>query len=87
MTQVTGFEGTFLREDDPQCLYSWYEQNLGISSRYGCFSFQGGTQRAYIAVAFFPRTSDHFPPSQPAMLNFQVDDLDGVLDRSYPPGW
>ena len=81
MAQVTGFGGAFLRADDPQTLYSWYEQHLGISSSGGCFSFQAGTQRASIAVAFFPRTSDYFPPSQPAMLNFQVDDLDGVLDR------
>jgi predicted enzyme related to lactoylglutathione lyase len=81
MAQVTGFGGAFLRVDDPKSLYSWYEQHLGISSRDGCFSFQGGAQRASIAVAFFPRTSDYFPVSQPAMLNFQVDDLDGVLDR------
>jgi predicted enzyme related to lactoylglutathione lyase len=81
MAHVTGFGGAFLRADDPKSLYSWYEQHLGISSGDGCFSFQSGTQRASIAVAFFPRTSDYFPVSQPAMLNFQVDDLDGVLDR------
>src|SRR5437764_8678198 len=81
MAQVTGFGGAFLRSDDPQSLYTWYEQHLGISSRDGFFAFQGEAQRAYIAVAFFPRTSDYFPLSQPAMLNFQVDDLDGVLER------
>jgi predicted enzyme related to lactoylglutathione lyase len=26
-------------------------------------------------------SSEYFPASQPAMLNFQVDDLDGVLER------
>jgi predicted enzyme related to lactoylglutathione lyase len=30
-------------------------------------------------VAFFERDSDHFPVTQPAMLNFQVDDLDALL--------
>ena len=60
MAQVTGFEGAFLRSDDPQSLYTWYEQHLGISSRDGCFSFQGRAQRANIAVAFFPRSSDYF---------------------------
>jgi predicted enzyme related to lactoylglutathione lyase len=39
------------------------------------------TQRAYIAVAFFPRSSKYFPVSQPAMLNFQADDLNGVLEK------
>ena len=45
------------------------------------FSFPRETQRASIAVAFFPKSSEYFPASQPAMLNFQVDDLDTVLDR------
>lgn len=78
---MIGFGGAFLRVDDPKSLYSWYEQHLGISSRAGCFTFEAATQRAKIAVAFFPRTSDYFPASQPAMLNFQVDDLNGVLER------
>ena len=29
----------------------------------------------------FARSSDYFPPNQPAMLNFQVDDLDALLDK------
>lgn len=81
MAQVTSFGGVFLRCDDPKSLYSWYEQHLGISRNNGCFTFEGEAQKAAIAVAFFPKTSDYFPASQPAMLNFQVDDLDGVLDK------
>jgi predicted enzyme related to lactoylglutathione lyase len=80
MAKITGLGGAFLRADNPQALYAWYEQHLGIHSADGCFSFPSDEQRAYVAVAFFPRTSDYFPPSQPAMLNFQVDDLDEVLD-------
>jgi predicted enzyme related to lactoylglutathione lyase len=45
------------------------------------FLFAQETRRAYIAVAFFPRSSKYFPVSQPAMLNFQVDDLNGVLEK------
>lgn len=36
---------------------------------------------AFIVLAPFPQGSDYFPTSQPAMLNFQVDDLDALLDR------
>jgi len=43
--------------------------------------FARETQRAYIAVAFFPRSSKYFPVSRPAMLNFQVDDLNEVLEK------
>ena len=81
MAQVTGFGGAFLRAEDPQSLYSWYEQHLGLSSQGGCITFDGEKQRGPIAIAFFPKSADYFPPTQPAMLNFQVDDLDTVLDK------
>jgi predicted enzyme related to lactoylglutathione lyase len=70
-----------VRADNPAALYAWYEKHLGISSAHGAFLFAHETQRAYIAVAFFPRSSNYFPVSQPAMLNFQVDDLNGVLEK------
>ena len=34
-----------------------------------------------MAVAFFPRSSKYFPVSQPAVLNFQLHDLNGVLEK------
>jgi len=67
-----------LRADDRKALYDWYEKHIGIASHDGCFAFPREAQRAYIAVAFFPRSSEYFPGSQPAMLNFQVDDVQGV---------
>ena len=81
MAKVTGLGGAFLRAEDPKALYAWYEQYLGIPSPNGSFVFSRETQRADIAVAFFAKSSAYFPVSQPAMLNFQVDDLDGVLQR------
>ena len=81
MAKITGLGGAFLRVDDPKALYAWYEQHLGVDCSGGFFSFAADGQRASIAVSFFPRSSDYFPVTQPAMLNFQVDDLDGVLDK------
>jgi predicted enzyme related to lactoylglutathione lyase len=80
MAKVTGFGGAFLRVNDPDALYAWYEKHLGIGQKYGTFMFPAESQRAKIAVTFFRRSSDYFPASQPAMLNFQVDDLDAILD-------
>jgi len=77
----TGLAGAFLRADDPKALYNWYEKHLGLASTDRCFSFPREAQRAYIAVAFFPGSSEHFPVSQPAMLNFQADDPDSVFER------
>jgi predicted enzyme related to lactoylglutathione lyase len=79
MARVTGFGGTFVRARDPKALYSWYEQHLGLKSE-GCFIFLAKEQRAYTVVSFFRQDDAYFPTQQPAMLNFQVDDLDAVLD-------
>jgi predicted enzyme related to lactoylglutathione lyase len=81
LAKITGLGGAFLRADNPEALYAWYQHHLGLSSSEGGFTFPADGQRASIAVAFFPRSSAYFPPAQPAMLNFQVDDLDAVLDQ------
>jgi len=82
MARVTGLGGAFLRASDPEALYAWYEKHLGIALQpYGGISFSHQTQRAQLAVAFFPKLSDYFPVSQPAMRNFQVDDLEGLLEN------
>ncbi len=86
MAKITGFGGAFIRANNPKALYDWYEQHLGIAAPYGSFAFPKEEQRGHIAVAFFARSSDYFPPSQPAMLNFQVDDLDALLDRLVSAG-
>jgi len=68
MAKITGLGGAFVRAANPKALYEWYEQHFGITSPEGSFSFPRETQRAHIAVAFFPKTSQYFPVSQPAML-------------------
>ena len=79
MTRVTGFGGAFVRANDPKSLSSWYEKHLGVRIEGGSFSFSNEAARGPIVVAFFARDADYFPFTQHAMLNFQVDDLEGVL--------
>lgn len=86
MAKVTGVGGAFLRASDPEALYRWYEEHLGLQRSNGCFVFEPETQHAAIAVSFFKKASDYFPPTQPAMLNFHVDDLDAILDRLIAEG-
>jgi predicted enzyme related to lactoylglutathione lyase len=80
MAKITGFGGAFVRVENPEALYAWYVQHLGVTLSNGCFTFTKEEQKADIAVAFFKKSSAYFPPSQPAMLNFHVDDLDAILD-------
>ncbi len=80
MASVTGFGGAFLRAKDPKALYEWYEQHLGLTRHQGFFAFPASTQRSKIALSFFKHEDEYFPTAQQAMINFQVDDLDTLLD-------
>ena len=81
MASVIGFGGTFLRANDPKALYDWYEQHLGLLKAEGSFAFPAPTQGTQVIFALFKQDNAYFPPAQKAMLNLQVDDLDGLLDR------
>lgn len=86
MASITGFGGAFLRASDPEALYTWYERNLGLVRAQGYFAFPASMERAQVVLAFFGREDAYFPPAQAAMINLQVDDLDGVLDRLIDEG-
>jgi predicted enzyme related to lactoylglutathione lyase len=81
MASITGFGGIFLRAEDPKALYQWYERHLGLVKAGGAFSFPAPTAHPQIVFALFKHDNAYFPLPQKAMLNLQVDDLDGVLDR------
>ncbi len=79
--QATGIGGVFLRARDPKTLYAWYEQHLGLPASHGFFSIPAEHERALISFAFFAEKDAYFPPSQPVMINFQVDDLEALLEK------
>jgi len=81
MGAITGFGGVFLRANDPKALYAWYEKHLGLVKADGAFSFAAPTKHPQVVFALFKPENDYFPAAQKAMINLQVDDLDGVLDR------
>jgi predicted enzyme related to lactoylglutathione lyase len=81
MPQATGIGGVFLRARDPKALYAWYEKHLGLPGGHGFFAIPAEQERASITLSFFSPDSNYFPVAQPAMINFQVDDLDALLDK------
>jgi predicted enzyme related to lactoylglutathione lyase len=83
MSRATGVGGVFLRAADPEKLYGWYEQNLGIKrTEDGGFVFFSEGPREMTILAFFAADTTYFGTSgQRAMLNFRVDDLDAVLEK------
>ena len=83
MARATGVGGVFLRSADPEKLYAWYEEHLGIKrTQDGAFAFFSEGPREMVVLALFARDTDYFGPGgQQAMLNLRVDDLDAVLEK------
>ena len=77
MERVLGIGGHFLRAKDPSALTAWYRDALGLDfSEYGEWAQQAGPT----VFAAFEADTDYFgSPTQQAMLNFRVADLDTML--------
>ena len=74
--KVTGIGGVIFRAKDPGELAAWYKQHLGIDRVK--WEQQAGP------TAFAPMSADTDymgSKSQQFMLNFRVDDLDGMLKQ------
>lgn len=74
--KVTGIGGIFFKANDPAAFTEWYRQNLGING-------MEWTQEAGQTVfAAFPVDTEYFGnEAQKIMLNFRVDDLDGLMQQ------
>jgi predicted enzyme related to lactoylglutathione lyase len=87
MKRVTGIGGVFFKANDPEKLYAWYEKHLGIkrdpdgsgvSFRWG--DEKDGGRSGMTVWSVFPRSSKYFDPSQAGfMINYRVEDLDGLV--------
>lgn len=87
MAQVTGIGGVFIRSLDPIALAGWYAEHLGVpTERYGGATFHwpqaaSADHPGSTTWAAFPHDTAYFgSPKQQSMVNFRVDDLDGLLD-------
>jgi catechol 2,3-dioxygenase-like lactoylglutathione lyase family enzyme len=86
MKRVTGIGGVFFRARDVAALTAWYREHLGIESGPdGSAIFQwkdaklpdeGGMT---VWSAFAEDTKYFGPGNQPFMINYLVEDLDGLL--------
>jgi len=85
VARVTGIGGIFFRARDSKALAAWYAEHLGIQ-----LEDWGGARLLWSdevpvgtgATAWnpFPADTEYFGPSgQAYMINYRVDDLDGLL--------
>lgn len=93
MARVTGIGGVFLKsKDDSKALAAWYQEHLGIPLEgFGGAVLRwpddkaddGGLTVWHVA----DRDSQWFSPSDSSfMINYRVDDLDGLLAQLHEAG-
>jgi catechol 2,3-dioxygenase-like lactoylglutathione lyase family enzyme len=82
---VTGIGGIFFKARDPQALTDWYAEHLGlpVDGEGDVVLWWGGTDRGSTVWAPFPDDTRSFgwPAEAQWMVNYRVDDLDGLLAR------
>ena len=72
MAKALGIGGVFFRAADTKALAAWYETHLGVTGFW--------EQEAGMTVfAPFKAATDYFPASKQWMINFRVDDIDGLV--------
>lgn len=83
MAQVTGIGGVFFRAVDPEALTAWYAEHLGLpvdDDGYVVLRWGGDARGSTVWAPFPLDTAAHgWPPGQQWMVNYRVDDLDGIL--------
>jgi catechol 2,3-dioxygenase-like lactoylglutathione lyase family enzyme len=84
MASVLGLGGIFFKSARPAELAAWYREHLGLplEGEYAQLTGFDGDRIASNVFAIFDTQSDYFEPTAaPFMLNFRVDDIDGLLEK------
>ncbi len=86
MAKVTGIGGVFFRSGDPKGLTGWYTEHLGLPAPVdGSVAIpwrhaEDPAREGMTVWAPFPAATGYFGPGgQAFMINYIVDDLDGML--------
>jgi catechol 2,3-dioxygenase-like lactoylglutathione lyase family enzyme len=83
MAKVIGIGGVFFRSKDPAAARAWYQQHLGIPPGDDVMFIwreKDQDQEQRTVWAPFDHNTDYFGPSGSGhMINYIVDDLDGML--------
>lgn len=86
MAKVLGLGGIFFKAEDPQALRDWYARVLGLDIH----SWGGAVfDQPKGATTWSPFAADtqYFAPSAATfMINFIVDDIDGLLAKAAAEG-
>ena len=82
MARITGVGGIFFKAADPKALSAWYRDVMGVDvESWGGALFRPDAEGPPKLVWNpFRQDTDYFAPStREFMINFAVDDLDGLI--------
>ena len=81
--RVTGIGGFFFKSKDPKKIKDWYRDRLGLNTDdYGCTFWWKDEEGEKCSTQWSPFQEDtsYFNPSKKEfMMNFRVNDLEGLL--------
>jgi catechol 2,3-dioxygenase-like lactoylglutathione lyase family enzyme len=87
MAKVLGIGGIFYKSPSPKATTAWYKRVLGLEvTDWGGVSFPPLSIGETVWSPFPAETTYFAPSSSNLMINFVVDDLDGVLAHAAAEG-
>jgi predicted enzyme related to lactoylglutathione lyase len=87
MKKVTGIGGIFFKCKDPNKMKEWYKTHLGMdTNQYGAnFEWRQDAdpaKKGSTAWSPFAETTKYFDPStKDFMINYRVEDLEGLVEQ------
>jgi catechol 2,3-dioxygenase-like lactoylglutathione lyase family enzyme len=86
MKRVTGIGGLFIKAKNPEAMYAWYREHLGMevdpAAHVVDFSWKDSAsgEDAHTYWSLFKESTKYFEPSKAAvMINYRVDDLNALV--------
>ena len=84
--KVTGIGGIFFRSKNPAKSREWYRKNLGLAvNEYGSsFEFRNANKPDkinYLQWSVFEEGSDYFPSDRQFMINYRVQNIEGLVKK------
>ncbi|PIB93214.1 VOC family protein [Caulobacter sp. FWC2] len=87
MAKVLGLGGIFFKVEDPTAVREWYARVLGFDVHdWGGTIFTASKGNTATWSPFAADTQYFAPSTAPFMINFVVDDIDGVLAKAAAEG-
>lgn len=81
--RVTGLGGFFFKAKDPDSIKNWYNRHLGLDTNEYGFTFRWKDKDGKDGLTQWspmPEDTEYYKPSgKPFMMNFRVENLEGLL--------